>query len=240
LLDNPYLQAYEMLNASKRHGFIGTVQASYEFNKEWDFLIRTSLDFSSESRSQRRPKGTNKFVDGMYREQSIFAEEQNSDLLVNYKNERHDQIKFSVSAGGSTMTNRYRKDELRADRLLYPGVYSFANSKEVPVSLPYRADYGVNSLYALGTISYNDYLFMDVTCRNDWTSTLALPSNSKVKSFFYPSVNLSAVFSEMFTLPESVSFWKLRASVAQVGGGGTTPYLTAYNYTSVNSFPSGL
>lgn len=240
LLDNPYLQAYEMLNASKRHGFIGTVQASYEFNKEWDFLIRTSLDFSSESRSQRRPKGTNKFVDGMYREQSIFAEEQNSDFLVNYKNERHDQIKFSVSAGGSTMTNRYRKDELRADRLLYPGVYSFANSKEVPVSLPYRADYGVNSLYALGTISYNDYLFMDVTGRNDWTSTLALPGNSKVKSFFYPSVNLSAVFSEMFTLPESVSFWKLRASVAQVGGGGTTPYLTAYNYTSVNSFPSGL
>lgn len=240
LLDNPYLQSYEMLNTSKRHGVIGTVNAAYEFNKEWDFLIRTSLDFSYDARSQRRPKGTNKFVDGMYREQNIFAQEQNSDILVNYKNERNDKIKFSISAGASTMHNNYTKDELRADKLLYPGVYTFANSKEVPVSLPYRREYAVNSVYGLGTISYNDYLFMDVTGRQDWASTLATPGDTKVKGFFYPSVNLSAVLSEMFTLPEHITFWKLRASVAQVGGGGTTPYLTSYNYTSVNSFPSGL
>jgi len=240
LLDNPYLQAYEMLNASKRQGIIGTVQASYELNKEWDFLIRTSLDLSYEGRSQRRPKGTNNFADGMYREQNIFAEEQNSDFLINYKNERNDLIKFSVSAGGSRMHNRYTKDELRADKLLYPGVYNFANSKEVPVSLPYRRQYAVNSLYALGTISYNDYLFMDLTGRQDWASTLAVPGNTKVKGFFYPSANLSVVLSELLTLPKDISFWKLRASVAQVGSGGTDPYFTSYTYSSVNSFPSGL
>ncbi len=240
LLDNPYVQAYEMLNASKRHGVIGTVQASYDFNKEWDVLVRTSLDFSYDARSQRRPKETNKFKDGMYREQNIFAEEQTSDFLINYKNSRHDILKFTVSAGASTMQNSYNKDELRADKLLYPGVYNFANSKEVPVSLPYRRKYAVNSVYGLGTVSYKDYLFMDLTARTDWASTLAVPGEGEVKGFFYPSVNLSAVMSEMFTLPETISFLKFRGSIAQVGGGGTTPYLTAYNYTSQNTFPSGL
>ncbi len=137
------------------------------------------------------------------------------------------------------MHNRYISDEMRAERLLYPGVYNFANSKDLVLALPYRSEYAVNSLYGTAGLSFKDYLFLDVTGRNDWTSTLATPKDYGHSSFFYPSVNLSGIVSEMLRLPHWVSFWKLRGSWAQVGSGGTTPYLTAYAYTPTN-FPAGL
>lgn len=240
LVDNPYLIANEMLNKSNRNSLTGNVQVNYKFSKDWNLMLRSALDYSYEARSQQRPKDTERYKDGMFRTQSIFSQEVNHDFLLQYS---HTFGKFDVSAsaGGSSLRNRYDKNELRAERLLYPQVFTFANSRDLPVVLPYRADFAVNSFYGLATVAYRKFLYLDLTGRQDWTSTLATANSVQASRVpFYPSASLSTIVSDLVPLPEVVSFAKLRASWARVGSGGTTPYLTAYTYAVATGFPSGL
>lgn len=239
LLDNPYLIANEMLNKSNRHGVIGNVSATYHFSKDLSLMVRTSLDFASESRSQQRPFGTNKFAEGMFRSQNIFTQELNNDFLLRYSKDIGRKFNTSFSFGGSQMRNRYIRDDLRADQLNLPGYYTLANSKNPIVALPYRAEFRVNSFYGMAQITYDRFLFLDLTAREDWSSTLATPVSDKNAPFFYSSANLSAILSEKINLPKPISFLKVRGSLAGVGSGGTTPYLTSFAYTPT-LFPGGL
>ena len=239
LVDNPYLIANEMLNKSNRNSLTGNVQVNYKFSKDWNLMLRSALDFSYEARSQQRPKDTEKYKEGMYRNQNIFSQEMNHDFLLQYAH-KFGKVETSLSGGGSALRNRYNKDELRAERLLYPGVFSFANSRDLPLALPYRAEFAVNSFYGLASIGYNNFLYLDLTARQDWTSTLATANSTANTGFFYPSASLSTVLSQILPLPEFVSFAKLRGSWSQVGSGTTTPYLTSYTYAVASGYPSGL
>ncbi|MFB9863613.1 SusC/RagA family TonB-linked outer membrane protein [Rufibacter immobilis] len=239
LVDNPYLMAYEMLNKSNRNELVGNVTATYNFTKDLSLMVRSSMNLSHEARSQQRPKDTEKYKDGMYRTQNIFSQEMNSDFLLRYGRTLTDKFEVNASVGGSRMENKYNRDEVRAEKLMYPGIFTFANSRNLLLTLPYRSGFAVNSLYGLAQFSFNDYLFLDLTGRNDWSSTLAAKTSVKNTSFFYPSVNLSAIISEITNMPSQVSLLKLRGSWAQVGSGGTTPYYTSYGYNSTD-FPSGL
>ncbi len=238
-LDNPYLIANEMLNKQNRNTIIGNVQATYQFSDRLSLMVRTALDISYEARSQQRPKNTARYQDGMYRTQNVFSQETTNDFLMKYA-QKINKFSLSVSVGGSAMKNRYNRDELRAERLLYPGIFNFSNSKDVPVAYPYRSSFAVNGLYTFITTSYDNFLFMDFSGRNDWSSTLATANSVANTSFFYPAVNASAVLSQKLKLPKAISFLKLRASWAQVGNGGTIPYLTSYTYVTQPTFPSGL
>ncbi|MCK7559853.1 TonB-dependent receptor [Chitinophaga sedimenti] len=134
------------------------------------------------------------------------------------------------------MRNFYNRDEVRADSLTVPGVYNMSNSKGPKVTLPYKSQLGMNSFYGLLSTSYKDFLFVDVTGRQDWNSTLATPTRTANAGFFYTSANLSFVLSEVTKLPEMFDFAKLRFSASSVGSGGTTPYYTSYGYESPVNF----
>ena len=151
-----------MLNKSNRHGIIGNVSATYNFTPEFSLMLRTALDYATESRSQQRPFGTNKFAEGMFRSQNIFTQEINNDFLIRYGRKITSKFDVSLSAGGSQMRNRYTRDDLRADQLNLPGYYTLANSKNPVVALPYRAEFRVNSLYGLAAFSYDRFLFLDL------------------------------------------------------------------------------
>ncbi|WP_316814026.1 SusC/RagA family TonB-linked outer membrane protein [Pedobacter heparinus] len=237
-VDNPYLQAYEMLNGSKRNQLVGNVTATYEFSKALSLMVRSSMDWSGEARSQQRPKDTERFKDGMFRTQDIFFQEVNSDFLLSYKPKIRPDFDASFSFGGSAMKNNYKMVELRADRLRYPQIFTFANSKDLVIPVTRRTDYAVNSLYGLAQFGYKNKLFLDFTLRNDWSSLLATATSTENISFMYPSVNLSAILSDIFTLPSAVSYLKVRGSLAEVGGSGVIPYLTGYDYNPTE-FPSG-
>lgn len=239
-LDNIFLIVNEMLNASNRNQLIGAINATYQFNNNLNLMVRTSTDWASESRSQKRPKDTARFPDGMYRTQDIDMMEVNADFLLNYKRKLSSAFESNFSFGGSYMINRYKMIGLSADRLRYPGVYTFANRLDRVTSTSTTKEYATSSLYGMAQFSYNDYLFLDITGRNDWASVLASENSKNNISFFYPSVNLSAAMNEILNLPRKISFWKLRASYSQVGGGGVTPYLTSYNYVSKEAYPSGM
>ncbi|OUN58464.1 SusC/RagA family TonB-linked outer membrane protein [Alistipes sp. An66] len=237
--DNPYLIVNEMLNKLDRHTVTGNVQMNYNIIKGLSLMLRGSMDMSYEDRSEQRPMDTNKFKYGMYRTTKIFAQELTGDFLLKYE-KKISAFDLSASLGGSTLHNRYRRENNRADALMYPQVFSLSNSKFQVLTLPYQSDYVINSIYGMLTFSYNNYLFLDLTARNDWSSVLATPQSTDNSSFFYPSVNLSAVLSDMFRMPRWITFAKLRASFSEVGSSGTKVYQNTYVYSIADGYAGGL
>lgn len=237
--ENPYAIAYEFLNSSKRRNVTGHIQATYSFSKALSLQVRTSMDLSYEERMQKRPYDAgSKLAKGSLRTQNIFSNEVSTDFTLTY-NKKIKEVDLTLMAGGSMLDNRYIKDESRADSLIYPGVYSFANAAGPLVSMPYNSKYAINSFYGLLTAGYKKYLFLDLTARQDWNSVLATPERTGNAGFFYSSANASFVLSNVVQLPTSINFAKLRFSASSVGSGGTSPYLTAYNYETAGSLFAG-
>ena len=240
--ENPFAIAYEFINRSNRHAFNGNVQATYNFTPELSLMVRTGMDFSYEARAQERPYDAgSRLPKGSFRTQNIFSQEATTDFLLKYAKKINSDFDFSITGGGSATRNNYNKDELRADSLTSPGIYSFANSAGQIITLPYQSEYAINSFYGILTAGFRNYLFLDLTGRQDWTSVLATPARTENAGFFYPSANLSFVLSDLVTMPASIDFAKLRFSASGVGSGGTREYLTSFYYVSPGSqFAGGL
>jgi TonB-linked SusC/RagA family outer membrane protein len=234
-LDNPYVVAYEMTNASDRHNMIGSLQASMQINNNLDFSLRSGADMSYEFRSQQRPQSTYRWKDGMYRQQNVFRIESNTDFLLKYKNTLPGRIKYTVSVGGNQRYNDYKYDNMMADRLTLPGVYNIANSRDPVVPRSDRQKFMVNSLYGFANFDYRGKVFLELTGRNDWSSTLPIHNSS----FFYPSVNTSLLLTEILTLPKWISFAKVRGSFASTGVDSKSPYAFLNNYGQTD-FPGSL
>jgi TonB-linked SusC/RagA family outer membrane protein len=230
--ESPYAISEQYLNKQRRNGALGSVQANYKFTKELSLLVRASVDFNHDIRETNRPWNSAglKFVHGSYRTQDIDSYEVNADFLFRYDKNITPDIKLSASAGGSQLRNRYYKSELRADGLKVPGVFRLDNNENPLISVPDTARYNINSFYGTFSASYKNYLYLDLTARQDWNSTLAAPLRTDNVGFFYPSASVSFIVSDFWKLPKQISYLKLRGSIAQVGSGGTTPYRTAYNY----------
>lgn len=238
--ENPYAIANEFLNSSNRHGVTGNIQATYNFTKELSLMVRTSMDLSYEQRAQKRPYDAgSKFPKGSYRTQNIFSQEMSGDFMLKYAKKFNDNFDFSATAGGSALRNNYNRDELRADSLTFPGVYAMINSAGPLVALPWKSEYAINSFYGLMTFGYKDFLFLDVTGRQDWNSTLATPTRTTNAGFFYTSANASFTVSDVWKMPKFIDFAKIRLSASSVGSGGTTPYYTNYAYATAGSFYPG-
>lgn len=231
--DNPYLDMYEMLNKMNKHGLIGNLSATYQISDKLDLLMRSGVDMAFEYRSQQRPFSMTRYPRGMFREQNVFSYESNTDFLLTYRTALPRLFNLTASVGGNAMRQTYDFAGLYADQLAQPGIYQISNSLDQAVADPQKTRKAINSLYASSQFSFDEKIFMDVTGRNDWSSTLPARNNS----FFYPSVSTSFLLNELFRLPTAVSFAKVRASWAQVGN-DTRPYQTARYYDKIygNSF----
>jgi len=238
--ENPYAIAYEYINRLQRNAVTGNVKALYKITPDISLQARTSVDLAYEQRAQQRPwdAGT-KMPKGSYREQNIFSLEKSADITATYKKEINKNFGFNLMLGGAILRDNYTRDETRADSLKYPGLYSFANSAGVLSARPYRSEFAINSLYGLLSGHYKDLVYLDITAREDWNSTLATPVRTTNAGFFYPSASMSFILSDAVKLPEFINYAKLRLSAASVGSGGTAPYLTAYNYTSAGTAYEG-
>lgn len=228
--ENPYAISHEFINGSNRNSITGNLQASYAFSKEWNLQVRATVDNSGDDRHQKRPWTAARLPLGSYRTQDINISEISGDFLLKYDKQVHEDIRMTTSIGGSMLRNRYYKNEIRADGLTEPNVYSFDNAAYDLVTIPDTARFNINSLYGLLSTSYKDYLYLDLTARQDWSSILATPTRKDRVGFFYPSANLSFIASDYFEMPKIFNLAKLRVSLSQTGSGGTTPYLTAYAY----------
>ncbi|MFT3902281.1 MAG: SusC/RagA family TonB-linked outer membrane protein [Niabella sp.] len=239
--ENPYAIAYEFLNAMNRDGVTGNVSATYNFNKNLSLMVRNSVDWSKEHRSQKRPydAGAN-FPYGSYRTQDIQSSEVTTDFLLKYAKNFGSNWATTYSFGGSTLRNRYEMDQMRADSLKSPYAYRVDSARDTPLYIDLRpTGYKINSFYALITAAYKKFLFFDLSARQDWNSVLASPYRKGGSGFFYPALNTSFVLSDLLSMPKAINFAKFRFSLSSVGSGTTVPYRTAQGYEPVVTFVNG-
>lgn len=236
---NPYRVLYEELNTTDKDRVFGNLGLTIKIARGLTLDLRTGMDFSNEFRTQRKPKMTFGWENGFYREQGFMTFEANSDFLLKYERSFLDsRLTTTTAFGGNNMSSHYRSNTVQLDELDIEGVYHIDN---VPFGIyqrpsSFRNYKMINSLYGFMTLGWDDTYYLDITGRNDWTSTLA-PKNW---SYFYPSVALSVLVDQMFdfrtTLP-AVSMAKLRLSWANVGN-DTSPY-GLDQYYSASSISGG-
>jgi TonB-linked SusC/RagA family outer membrane protein len=219
--DNPYFGAYENLNGMNKARLVGNVSLNYQFTPELSLLLRTGLDQSNERHDTRRAVGTNSFQQGMYSLDKLLYKEINSDFLLSYEKELNSDWNIKVSAGGNQRSQIQESFTNTAGQLSIPGLYNLGNSAIPLVGSQFDSKYAINSLYGYGQLAYKNSIFLDVTSRNDWSSSLPAANNS----YFYPSVSMSGVFSDFLQLPakSALSYGKVRLSWARVGN-DTRPY----------------
>lgn len=223
--DNPYFILLENRNSFNRDRVFGKISATYDFTDQLSLTLRSGMDYSDEQREFRRAFSSNRFRNGGYAEHDVTFREINTDFLLNYTN-LLGPLSLDVSLGGNRMDQWAATVQTQATSLAQPGIFKLSNAASPLEIFEQSARKRINSLYGIAKFGYQDYLFVDITGRNDWSSALATPSSTENTSFFYPSVSASLVLSNIIDLPAGVSFAKLRASWAQVGN-DTNPFQTA-------------
>lgn len=227
-IDNPYLIAYEMLNGVDKNFLTGNVNLNYKITKNLEVMVRSGMELNNELRTQKRPWSSANYLQGMYREQHIRLMDLNNDVLFTYKKQFNEDFDFSASVGGNIRYTEYTMNDYLAEGLLKPGVYTMPNAISTIIKFATPKDKQVNSSYALATLGYQNKMFLDLTARNDWSSTL--PKENR--SYFYPSVGTSFILSDIFKLTsDKFNYWKLRASWSKVGN-DTDPYLLIKYYNN--------
>lgn len=211
--NNPFFYQYENTKGQDKHRIFGKISLNYDFTDNLSLMLRGGTDFFNDFRPQKWAVSTVGVENGSYKEVSIFNEERNYDFLLTYKNTIGNDFNYSVSGGGNQLRLRGRQSHVTAPQLSEPGIYTFANSAANIVASSGQFEKSLNSLYAFAYLDYQGTYFLDLTARNDWSSTLPTENNS----YFYPSVSFSALLNNTFNMPDWISLAKLRLGAAQVG-----------------------
>jgi outer membrane receptor protein involved in Fe transport len=223
ITNNPYFIANEINNPFSRNRIYGNMRVDWQIIPELAFMVRYNHDQYDEQRETKIAPSYSKEPNGFYGIQDLKRKEQNADFLVSY-NKNVSDFSITASFGGNYRYN-YRSSHLTQSKrggtgLIIPGIYSVSNV--APDNLTYSSGYGekgVYSLYGLASIGFKNMIYLDVTGRNDWSSTL--PKENR--SYFYPSVSLSVLVNNMVDLGDNVSLLKIRGGWAKVGN-DTDPY----------------
>jgi TonB-linked SusC/RagA family outer membrane protein len=233
--DNPFFILQENRNSFNRDRLFGNVSASYEFSPTFRATVRSGMDYSNEQRQFRRNFSTNRFSQGGYAENDVFYRENNTDVLLDYRPSLTGNFSLNLLGGANRLDQTARNTQSQANTLAQPGIFRLSNAASPVEIFDQVADKRINSVYGLAKVGYKDFLFLDVTGRNDWSSALATPTNAENTSFFYPSVSLSFLADRVLKLPSNVSFLQLRANWAQVGN-DTDPYRTSSTFVAQTPF----
>ncbi len=221
--NNPWFLAYEVKNAFERNRFFGNAKLDYQITKELNFMARYSLDTYGETRETKIAPSYTGEKNGAYGLTTLSPSETNIDFLATYAKSLQD-FSLSLSVGGNARnsTNRFISESSRGGTgLVIPGLYTLQNI--ATANIQYSSSQSkkvVYSAYGMANVGYKDMIYLDLTARNDWSSTLPVDN----RSYFYPSASLSVLLNEMFQIPNNrIDLIKVRAGVAQAGN-DTNPY----------------
>lgn len=228
--NNPFFDAYEVLNNDNRDRLFGDVNATYQVLPELKLSGFVRSDMFIQNITHKEPLG-GRLVDS-YQVGKYQNKENNYEFLAQYlKNFNDISVNFNLGANLYTV-NYSQQYQATVGGLSSPGWYSAAASIDRPTSTSFLRQKEVRSIYAMGSFGYKDTYFLDASIRNDVSS--ALPDNNN--SYWYPSVSASLVFSELVKW-KPLSFGKLRASYA-IAGSDLSPYQTTFTYGAGANYPA--
>ena len=240
--NNPYFEIYNNSKLATTNRVIANVKLSYDIAKNIKFESRANIDYNDVLFDNRYAAGGNSVSVSpngswsytKYNDQSLYA-----DGIFTYNNKFGD---FSLNSllGASLTKNTFNNGMNVANgtiALQYPNFFSFSN-------MPYNVIFNSTlsrtikqGAFASANIGYKEMLFLDVSARNDWASTLALTGN---QSYLYPALGLSAIVSQMVKLPEVISYLKVRASHSETGNEVPFNVVNPWNSIGGAGGPSGI
>ncbi|MDE1193118.1 MAG: SusC/RagA family TonB-linked outer membrane protein [Arachidicoccus sp.] len=236
---NPYWSAYRNLYDRSRKRFIGMASLKYQITPDLSIQARTSLDYYTDIGEEKDFNDSYWLSDypgeGNYILNKESNKQFNNDLLISYN--KHFLKSFSVNANVGASIERYdfERSTLNNQGLIAPNIFATSNAVALTNSvnnyIPYKPIERIEkqSIYASAELGYKNALFINLTGRNDWNSTLPVQN----ASYFFPSVGISAVLNELIPLPEIISTLKLRSSYAFVGNGtGFNEYNPSFSLVS--------
>ncbi len=221
---NPYWAAYQFETNNIRNRIIGSALLRWDIT-EWLWVHgRIGTDWYQNRRRDLEPYGTGYRPFGQLWERERTVQETNMEYLIGFDN-TYGGLRINAFFGGNKLIREDESINIGGTNFNIPFFHQVSNLSDQRYGYGLSKK-GINSLYGSVELSWKNYLFLTATGRNDWFSTL----NPETNSIFYPSIGGSFVFSDAFTLPEFITFGKLRVSWAQVGG-DTNPYQTALTYS---------
>ncbi|WP_129718080.1 SusC/RagA family TonB-linked outer membrane protein [Pedobacter sp. SYP-B3415] len=223
---NPYFIAYENTVSQRRDRLIGNAGLTYQISEGLKLNFRTGNDYYNDRRKIRIAYGTNGTPFGSYQETGYTVNENNTEATLNYNKQLNTDFSLDVLAGGNLRSRFYEENNQLAPRLAVAGIYTLANSRDPLSSSNYYSRLKIYSLFSSAQIGFRDYAYLNLTARNDWSSTLPSQNNS----YFYPSANASLILTEAFDWKNDIlNFAKLRGGWSRVGK-DTDPYQLVNTY----------
>ena len=231
---NPYWGMREFKRDDEQRRVQGFALARYEFTPNISLQARLGTDWYVIDDTFAEPSGTPWFQDGRVSESTTRRREDNVDLLFQFDRGLTENVGLDATLGGNVRYTTSEGVSANGSRIVVPGLLTLTNTQEDRRGVGFNfSEQQTNSLFGTARFDYQDYVYLELTGRNDWSSTLPEGNNS----YFYPSISSSFIFTEVFELPEVLSSGTVRASLARVGG-DTDPYRLNLNYGVVGSHPA--
>jgi TonB-linked SusC/RagA family outer membrane protein len=231
ILQNPFWGINRNKSIDTNQFFNGSVALDYKANNWLSIASRYSYNRAESGFDKKiyaTTQGTLSHINGRYINVNTLSTQRYADLIATINTDINDEFSFNANIGTS-ITNTIGNQRTTLDSGIGGGLQianwftlgNFVNNAGNLQTLDSSRE--VQSVFAATTFGYKDMLFLDLAARNDWSSTLV---NTNNRGFFYPSVGVTAIISEMTTLPEFINYGKVRATYAQVGN-DIFPFITS-------------
>ena len=218
---NPYWILNKQPREDRVRRAISSLKLEYQITDKLSFQARASYDFTDRKSEQRDSAGsntTNVGSNGRYVYNRFVDDLFYTDGILSFNDQISEDISLTAILGASLQRTNFGEGVSAnngTDGLFYANEFNFQNyATNIQVLSTLSSRIEKQALFGNFVLGYKDFIFLDVSGRNDYASTLAMTGN---ESYFYPSYGLSAIISQMVTLPEIISFAKIRASAATVG-----------------------
>jgi len=230
--DNPYWTRYRNYQDDERNRLFGNVGILLTPMEGLSIQGKWNLDYYSLVEMERNSMGSQ--AQSSYDENRREFMETNAEVIATYSFKATEALSVNLMAGANNRHKEYQRMTSNTNGgLIIPELYKITNSINKPTVAEYEDAKEVQSVFGSVNFGYLGMLYLDATYRSDWSSTI------KPYRFYYPSVTMSFVFSELNALKDNnvLSFGKIRAGIAK-SGNDTDPYNNDYYYTYVSNFGS--
>lgn len=237
--NNPYFAAYELEQKHDRTVNDGLIKLNWQVLPNLNLQGRLSARESKINEDMQSPKSYMNYGDSRNGDYKIWNKSQlnvDADVLASYSRAFTSDVFFTANVGASTFYRKYQEEYSSTDGLIVPFVYSLNNTQGAVTATNNLKEKSIRSAYGTVNIDFYDAVFLNLTARNDWSSTLPTSHNS----YFYPSVSLSTLVSQYVKLPKAIDYLKVYGSWAQVSS-DLDPYSIYSTYekgTTYGSIPS--
>ncbi len=222
--NNPFYTLNNNTKPQDRNRINGFYSVTYKMLPWLSATGRIGTDYYRDSREIRFEKETADYPNGQLQTFDYGSTETNSDLLLTANKAISDNFSISATAGVVRRDNKVTGNEQTATALVVPGLFNMSNADGTINVNQFTNTSRVNSVLGSVSLGFYNFMYLDASVRNDWSSTLPAASNS----YYYPAVNLGVVLSEKITIP-GITLLKVRGGYAEAGK-DTDPYRTSFVY----------